>query len=148
MAHNRVGPLYTLTATIGAAGVAALVAPFLLGLIGGVSDGAGLLAGLGAEIAALFLAPGVFFLTWALAIGGGILLSFLRVRHILLFVLAGMLASVAAQRLIPFFLPIPRDQVQASNSLEVILSFAITGAIDGVIFWFLIRRFSKKAEQA
>ena len=133
-----------LSAMIGAGGVAALLAPFLYGLVHGPLTGENIVMGVSAWIGALFFAPLIFFGIWILAVAGGLLLKLLRFQHIASFVVAGMLVGYVSQRMLPLFVSIGQSHVTASNTTEAVASVVHAGGIDGGIFWFALKRFARK----
>jgi len=136
----------SLSAMIGAGGVAAILAPFLYGLIYGPLTGESIAMSVSAWMGALFFAPLIFLVVWMLAVAGGLLLKLLRFQHVTSFIAAGMLVGFACQRVLPLFVSIGQSHTTASNSTEAVLSVVVAGGIDGAIFWFALKRFSTKRD--
>jgi hypothetical protein len=102
----------------------------------------------------LFVAPLAFIFIFLVSAALGWLLSFLEVRHIAFFMLAGAIVGLLAWALEPMLiwgggrLPfLPKDADVAQTTL-MMAGMAGAGSINGAIYWLVARKFSRSSRQS
>jgi hypothetical protein len=142
-----------------AAGSATLLAPLIFGFVIGLQIGSGVylsppLTGLFLLVlnALLFLLFGVTFgaplllAICAAAFALGALISALRIRHVVFYILGGMAIAWLGFALIisiPIADPDPIRMVLPRETMAALGYCGIAGAIDGVFYWWLAGRLTR-----
>jgi hypothetical protein len=106
----------------------------------------GPLAALHAGVNAFFLAPQVFVALFAAAVLVGGILSMLRLRHAVFYLLAGGAVALGASQLAPLLLGLMAETIMAPELMgletpAVLAAVLLAGLADGAAFWLIVRHF-------
>ena len=146
-------PTHSLDGTILASLATTFLAPFLAYTAAGAVTGypvSGGIAGLYMVPFFLFVAPQLFIFIFSCSALLGWALSFFEIRHIAFYALVGAPVALFAWVLEPILTGswrppfLPKD-ANVSQITLMMIGMACAGAINGAIYWFVARKFSRSA---